>query len=474
MPKRSSSLVARMRLGMLAVASISVVVVFVVFYAAWLRYTVSYRTTELGRQVSALAQGLSAGGPLSGESASAAGGVRVQLFRVQAGLIGARLVVTDEQGSTLLSSDDAAAESYDLSVLGEADEGGVRTAVAAVGASRAVVVAAPVEGVQPGYLIALQPVGEISGAQQGVLLLLGLSALFATGVAWLSGSLVVRRLTGRILRLERAADDISQGEWGLQVEVEGDDEVAALARTFNHMSTRVAGAYRAQKDFVGDVSHELRTPITTISGFAGAMLDGTASEPEVRERFLTGIRDEANRLAELTQTLLALADIDAGRVELDEVVIDTVALAEALRSRHQAIAESRDIRLEIHDLRCDSGSPLGDESRLLQIASALVTNALTYTPGGGHVAVSAVCGDGRWSLRVDDTGPGVPAEQRERVFQRFVRLDASRSAETGGSGLGLSICARLASLMAGTIGVEDSPLGGARFVVSLPSMIPEQ
>ncbi|MBN2404705.1 MAG: HAMP domain-containing histidine kinase, partial [Coriobacteriia bacterium] len=341
MPKRSSSLVARMRLGMLAVASISVVVVFVVFYAAWLRYTVSYRTTELGRQVSALAQGLSAGGPLSGESASAAGGVRVQLFRVQAGLIGARLVVTDEQGSTLLSSDDAAAESYDLSVLGEADEGGVRTAVAAVGASRAVVVAAPVEGVQPGYLIALQPVGEISGAQQGVLLLLGLSALFATGVAWLSGSLVVRRLTGRILRLERAADDISQGEWGLQVEVEGDDEVAALARTFNHMSTRVAGAYRAQKDFVGDVSHELRTPITTISGFAGAMLDGTASEPEVRERFLTGIRDEANRLAELTQTLLALADIDAGRVELDEVVIDTVALAEALRSRHQAIAESR-------------------------------------------------------------------------------------------------------------------------------------
>ncbi|MDO9556672.1 MAG: HAMP domain-containing sensor histidine kinase [Coriobacteriia bacterium] len=469
MSTRSSSLVTRTRLSMLAVAGISVAVVFVVFYAAWLRYTVDYRTTELGRQVSALATGLSAGGQLGSGDSGATGELRVRLFRVQAGLIGARLVVTDDEGVVLLSSEKDTAKSYDLGVLGEADERGVRTAVAALGGGRAVVVAAPVEGEQGGYLLALQPVREINGAQAGVLVLLGISALIATVVAWLTGGLVARRLSGRVLRLEQGAEAVARGEWGRQVDVEGEDEVASLARSFNRMSTRVSDVYRAQKEFVGNVSHELRTPITTISGFAGAMLDGTATEPDVRHRFLTGIRDEAGRLAELTQTLLVLADIDSGRLELDEVVVDTGALAEALRSRHEAVAGCRDIEFLVDDLSCDGQVPLGDESRLLQIASALTANAIAYTPEGGQVRISSSCEDDRWSLLVDDSGSGVPVEQRERIFERFVRLDPSRCAETGGSGLGLSICARLVELMDGTIRVDDSPFGGSRFVVSLPA-----
>ncbi|MDZ4654727.1 MAG: ATP-binding protein [Coriobacteriia bacterium] len=469
MLKHSSSLVRRTRFGMLAVAGVSVVVVFVVFYAAWLRYTVSYRTAELSRQVAALATGLSAGGPLVGDGSGATTELRLQLFRVQAGLIGARLVVTDDDGVVLLSSGEDAADRYDLSVLGEPDERGVRSTVTTLRNGRAVILAAPVEGEPDGYLVALQLVREIGDAQQGVLVLLGVSALIATAVAWLTGGLVARRLTGRVLRLENAAEDIAHGEWGRQVEVEGDDEVASLAHSFNRMSARVADAYRAQREFVGNVSHELRTPITTIGGFAGAMLDGTATEPDVRHRFLTGICDEAARLAELTQTLLALADIDSGRMELDEVAVDTVALSEALRSRHEAVAKARTIDLQVDTLSCDGKVPFADESRVLQIASALVTNAISYTPTGGKICISSSCEGDRWLLFVDDSGPGVPIEQRERIFERFVRLDPSRSAETGGSGLGLSICTRLAELMDGTITVQDTPQGGARFIVSLPA-----
>lgn len=468
MSRRHSSLVRRTRLSMLAVAAVSVVVVFVAFYAAWFRYTVSNRTAELGRQVAALATGLSTGGPLVNDGSGPTDELRVQLFRVQAGLIGARLAITDEDGAVVLSSDETATKRYDLGALGMPDERGARAAVAGSGDGRAVMVAVPIEGAQGGYLVAIQAVHEIGEAQQAVFALLVASALVATAVAWLIGGLLARRLSARILRLEHAAEGVAHGEWGRQVRVEGEDEVASLARSFNRMSSRTADAYRAQKEFVGDVSHELRTPITTIGGFAGALLDGTASEPEVRQRFLTGIRDEAARLTELTHTLLTLADVDSGRVELELSEIDVNGLREALRSRHGTIAAARGVDLQIDDLHC-AVCPIGDEARLLQIASALLTNACAYTPDGGAVRMSSACEADRWLLIVDDSGPGVPLDERERVFERFVRLDPSRSADTGGSGLGLSICARLVDLMGGRIAIEDSPLGGARFIVSLPA-----
>lgn len=464
---RTSPLVRRTRWSTVLVAVVSVGVVFVVFYAAWLRFTLDYRTDALRRQVGALATGLSAGGPL-GSGGNGTSDLRLRLFKVQAGLIGARLAITDDAGGVVTASDDSTIRAYRLDGLGEADENGVRDAVITLRGDRVLVVAAPITGEQNGYLVAVQAVREINDAEKGVLLLLGLSALIATLVAWVVGGAVARRLSARVLRLEHAAEDIAAGEWGRQVDVEGEDEVASLARSFNRMSQRVASAYAAQKDFVGDVSHELRTPITTIAGFAGAMLDGTASEPDVRQRFLEGIRDEAARLAELTGALLSLADIDSGRVALQSAEVDTSLMSTVLQARHQPVAAERDVDLVVEPLTCDDGVPVGDEARVLQVASALITNALAYTPAGGSVRVSCESDDAWWTLLVDDSGPGVPPGDRERVFQRFVRLDPSRSAETGGSGLGLSICARLVELMAGMIDVIDSPLGGARFRVRLP------
>lgn len=447
---------------MVAVATLSAMVVFVVFYVAWLAYTVDVRGDELSRQVSALAKGVSAGGPLAPASG---GDLRAQLFRVQAGLIGARLAVTDADGVVTFTTA-ATGEGPDrigIGSLGETNGSGVHRAVRTVpGSGRLLVVAAPLDG--GGWLVAMQAVREIAAARIGVALLLLGSMGVALLVAWSVGAYVARRLTAPLVRLRGGAEAIASGEWGHQVPVEGDAEIASLAESFNRMSGRVADAYSAQKDFVGDVSHELRTPITSIQGFAGALVDGIVTDPETSARYLAVIRQEAQRLGDLTTTLLALADLDAGRVQVAHDLVDVRALAETLRARHG----DSDVTVEVGDLGPGSAAPAGDDARLLQVASALVSNAIRYTPTGGTVRVSAETNADGWRLLVDDSGPGIPHESRERVFERFVRLDPARSAAQGGSGLGLSICKRLVVLMGGSIEVEDSPLGGARLAVTLP------
>lgn len=459
----------RTRLAVVGVAAASIAVAVALLYALWLQATVSIRTDELSRQVYAIAAGMPAGGELDFSAAEPLTGVRAQLLAVEAGLLRARLVLTDASGAVLQSSDaEGKTGRYDLDALtGDPDERGLRTGVKSIaGTGRVILVAAPVDGNPGGYLLAILPLTELASLQRaGALAVLAVAALAVAG-AWLVGGLVSRRTTAPLVRLREGAEAITAGAWGHQVPVDGDEEIASLAESFNAMSSRVDAAYGAQRAFVGDVSHELRTPITSIQGFAGALLDGMATTDEQRERYLHIIKEESARLMELTGTMLELADLDSGRVSISRAPIDTTALAEALHARHDGPALLARISLTIGDLGA-GGVPLADELRVLQVASALVSNALAYTPRGGRISVSAGMRDGRWELVVADSGPGVPAQERERVFERFARLDESRTAASGGFGLGLAICRRLVEAMGGTIRVEDAELGGAAFAVSL-------
>lgn len=467
---RRMTVVRRTRLAVAGVAAVSVLLLAVALWIAWLTYTENLRTVELSRQVAAIASGLAVGEPVDLGVTPVLTGLRAELFEVEARLIGTHLVLTDADGAVRHSSaPDGTLDRYDIVRLtGEPDERGVRSGTAPLSRTgRVIIVAAPFPAVDgQGYLVAVQPLRELTAARRGAgLILLGVTAIVVLG-AWFAGGEVARRVTAPLVRLTGGAEAIASGQWGLQVEVDGDQEVAALASAFNDMSARVDAAYTAQRDFVGDVSHEIRTPITSIQGFAGALMDGVASDEAERERFVRIIRQEAGRLMELTGTLLALADLDSGRVELEQAPIDVGSLAEALRCRHDIVAVQRAIRLEVTDLGA-GGRPVGDEYRVLQVASALVTNALVHTPPGGTVRVSSAQRGGRWCLCVDDSGPGIPPEDRQRVFERFVRLDRSRSSGRGGSGLGLAICHRLVTLMGGAVSIEDSDLGGARLIVCL-------
>jgi signal transduction histidine kinase len=453
----------RTTLAVMAVATVSVIVVFGVFYFAWTRYTLSVRTAELLAESRVIASGLDAAGLPGG--AGDEGDVRGRLMRVEAGLIGAALSVTDRSGAVLFTTSESGIRDYPVGEL-QVDptvpglSSGVRTLS---GVGTVLVVAAELD-IPDRYLVAAQPVREINQTQGRVLALFGASALAALAVAWLVGAWLAGRITAPLVRLTAGVRALAGGDWGHQVPVEGDDEVAELAGSFNRMSARVAGAYSAQKEFVGDVSHELRTPVTSISGFSEALIDGTISDGPARDRALRAIHEEAGRIAELTRALLRLAELDVAEAASTGAAADVALLAEALSSRFGVRAAEGGRTLGLEPLH---GVPVAEQERLLQAASILVENALAHTPPGASVRVRAQACGPTWELSVDDSGPGVPDRDRDRVFGRFTRLDTSRAAG-GGSGLGLAICRRLVELMGGTVRVEDSDLGGARFVIALP------
>jgi signal transduction histidine kinase len=258
-----------------------------------------------------------------------------------------------------------------------------------------------------------------------------------------------------------AADMTDQGDFSRRLREDAHDpESAELIRTFNGLIERVDRVLAAQRQLVADTSHELRTPLTTISGNL-ELLGGALPESE-RAEVLDETRQEVSRLTRLVKDLLLLAEIgetvspERVPVRLDRV---TAAVAGRLPPSHR-----RRLQLDAEPVLV-----LGDEDRLGQIVSNLVQNALRYAsrrPGAVQLSVESAPGSAL--LIVDDDGPGLPAGALERVFDRFSRLDKSRSRAHGGTGLGLAIVRHVAEAHGGRAWAENRPSGGARFCVRLP------
>ncbi len=459
-PKPARPIATRARLYLVGAALIALVAALGVFALGWSLYAVQQRTDTLARQVSALAKGQA----VAARSGAAPTAASARLFKVEAGLIGAALFVTDESGNVEQSTLATAQASLPIDKVSRESAAGTASGILRNASGvRVLAVMAPIDATH--RLVAVQGLAEIRAAYAGMLAIAAVALAAAALVAYVAGGLLARRLAAPLTRLKGAAEEVAAGGFGAQVAEEGDAETTSLARSFNRMSRRVADAYSAQEAFVGDVSHEIRTPLTSIRGFAEAMLDGTISDPSRQSHALQVIYDEAGRIGEVTDALLTLSSLDAGAVALAAEPVDVVALADALRARFTRTAETAGVALEIALV----DQPLADPSRLLQSLSALVANAIAHTPSGGRVRVSSHVEGVLWQVRVEDSGPGIPADKRRDVFGRFTRLDSSRSADGGGAGLGLAICKRLIELMGGTIDVQDSELGGALFVVRLPS-----
>lgn len=473
-PARSRRpLARRIRFALLGVGFVCVVVSATLFYVLWSQQTLALRIAQLERQVGVVASGVAVSDVLPG-SPSDVNAARERLMKVEAGLLGVRLSVADASGTVLYSTAGvSAAKSYPVRSLKAASASpfGARSGVLAVpDVGRVAVVAVPVKFDAPNhpvrYLIGAEALSDMRAGDSWVAAAIALGALVGLAAAWILGGLLTRRITAPLVRLTEGARAISRGEWGRQVPIEGDDEVSDLAVAFNEMSERVATTYEAQTEFVADVSHELRTPIASIRGFADAIAEGVTNDEASTRRAAVIISNEAENLAELTSTLLALADLDSGAVTLEATPVSALSLAASLHDRFDARADAEGIGLEI---TAEQGGPLGDPARVLQALSVLADNALAYTPGGGRVRIRMGSADGAWQAEVADSGPGIPAEDLERVFGRFTRLDQSRSAQSGGSGLGLAICRRLVALMGGRVWAESSSqLGGARFIIELP------
>ena len=235
-----------------------------------------------------------------------------------------------------------------------------------------------------------------------------------------------------------------------------------------HDLTRLRQLEAVRQEFVANVSHELRTPLSLIKSAAETLLDGGRSDPAVTARFLEIIDKNANRLTLVIDDLLLLARLDSGRVELKLEAVELGAAAQDALDDAAMIARARGVSLH-------NQVPVGivanaDPERLRQVLANLIDNAIKYGRADGNVTLRGqVLAGARVELTVRDDGPGIPAEAKSRIFERFYRVDKARSREQGGTGLGLAIVKNVVQAHGGEVRVESSPGNGTEFFITLPA-----
>jgi two-component system, OmpR family, sensor kinase len=280
-------------------------------------------------------------------------------------------------------------------------------------------------------------------------------------IALIGGLMIATRLGRRVGHLERAARDVARGRYVDPLPVTSKDEIGQLTDTFNRMQQQLQRVDVARKEFIATASHELRTPIFSLSGFVELLQDEDLDE-ETRREFLDTMAEQVERLQKLSVDLLDLSRLDSGSVELHTEPVDLAELTRSVAGEfHPRLAEhDTDLVLDVPE---EGPSACCDRERVAQIMRILLDNALRHTPEGTDVTVSASRYNGAAELTVADTGPGLPAGARGKVFERFFTGDAAR-----GAGLGLAIARELAERMDGRL-VLSTEADSTAFTLELPA-----
>lgn len=328
---------------------------------------------------------------------------------------------------------------------------------ATVDGERMLVVA---ERVDDGVLVFARSIDEATEAVRTTAALLAVAVPVAVVLIAVVLWVVVTHALAPVERIRTQVDGIDASALDRRVPASGrGDEIDRLAGTMNRMLDRVEDGYRARQRFVGDASHELRSPLATIRQFA----ELSRAHPEATSpgELADVVLAEGGRMQDIVEGLLLLARLDENAVATASVVdLDDLALAEVQRLRGLG-------SVPVDGRAISAAAVRGDERLLARVVRNLVDNAARHART--TVALGCRVADGRAMLWVDDDGSGVAAADRERVFERFVRLDEARSRDAGGSGLGLAIVREIVRAHGGEVRVEDAPSGGARFVVELPA-----
>ncbi len=308
--------------------------------------------------------------------------------------------------------------------------------------------------------------------RDGVLESLGYAVIAAVLVAVAVSILFSRNIVAPLQAMMSASQRISDGSYGERVAVNGSDELAQLAVRFNRMAERLEQTESMRLQLLGDVSHELRTPLTVIGGFMEGLTDGVLpATPETYEQ----VRMEAGRLSRLVDDLQELSRVESHAYRLEIHAVALAGLVETVTKRlaHQYAEKKVELTLTGGSAEipfADLPLVLADEDRIIQVLMNLMANALAYTPTGGEVVVSAVRIGKEVQISVTDNGTGIPVESLPHIFDRFYRVDKSRSrAAGGGSGIGLTIARAFVNAHGGRIWVESAGEGtGSTFSFTLP------
>jgi two-component system, OmpR family, sensor kinase len=313
-----------------------------------------------------------------------------------------------------------------------------------------------------GAIVVAKPQTELRNAWLTLISRLAVAFLVGLAVVGVLAWYLSRRITGPVLALSQAADRIAQGRYDVEVpHVPAGDEISHLADRFGEMAARLAEAEELERNFLMSVSHELRTPLTAIRGHVAALREGVVTDPELAEASLTVVAEEAERLGRLVGDVLDLAKLDAHRFTVLTEEVDMGRLCDRAYSTFAEEARRRGIDYTSHSE--DEPVIVSDGDRVLQIISNLLANAFRWTPDGGRIDLALGSANGSVTVDVADTGPGIRADERERIFRPFWSHDGR------GTGLGLPIARELAVALGGRIELETELGAGSRFRLVLPA-----
>ncbi len=292
------------------------------------------------------------------------------------------------------------------------------------------------------------------------------AALAAMLVAIILSAYLSRSVVAPVQAMSLASQRIADGHYEERVQVPGEDELAQLAMRFNQMAEKLNEVEAMRRRLIGDVSHELRTPLTAIKGSMEGLIDGVL--PATEETFQQ-IHAEAGRLNRLVDDLQELSRVESRAYQLDIRPLDVSSLVRTVTKRLAPQAQSKHITLSV-ELATNLPHILADEDRAVQVLTNLTGNALQYTPENGWITLFARQSNNEIQFTVRDTGIGIPAEHLPHIFDRFYRVDKSRSRHAGGgSGIGLTIARALIEAQGGRIWAESAGKGqGSTLSFTLP------
>lgn len=312
------------------------------------------------------------------------------------------------------------------------------------------------------------PLEEIEEALRQLLLILLVAVPSVLILAVVGGLFLANKALRPVDEITNTARKIgSSGDLSQRIRLKRkvDDEIGRLAATFNEMIAKVENSFQQIKRFTADASHELKTPLTILRGEIEVGLKRLRT-PEEYQKILASNLEEVKHMSRMVEDLLTLARADMGALELRKEVVDLGGLVREVWEEVRLWAEDKGVELLFQE--DGEARIMGDRGRLRQLALNLIDNAIKYTPSGGRVELRVVRDGDEVTFSVADTGEGIPAEDLQRIFERFYRVDKARSRQRGGTGLGLSICKWIAEAHGGRISAESELGRGSKFHVFLP------
>lgn len=334
-------------------------------------------------------------------------------------------------------------------------------------------VAVPLQEGEAGTLVVALPLADVHAIGGELVKILVLTCVSIALLGGLLSWLAVRRSLRPLSVIEATSRAIADGDMSQRIPpIPASTEVGSVAASLNIMLGKIEESFAVQqasearmRRFVSDASHELRTPLVTIRGYAELFRMGALSSEDAAAAAMARIEGSAVQMGALVEDLLSLARLDEGRPLACEQV-DLAAAARDALADLAAVDSTRDLTLVPPD--APPAVVIGDDARLRQVLANLLGNVATHTPAGSPVEVAVLPEADAVVLEVRDHGPGIPAEHRDLVFERFHRVDPSRNSASGGSGLGMAIVASIVAAHGGRVHVTETPGGGATVVVRVP------